>query len=168
MEKCGTLLAPFITRCPPISRCLGMRAHLVSASLALNLLGWVTPFQTYHRQMSSPFISRRGGNSLRPQCVMIRSNVWRYIDKALKDGYTIVQKALLLSSPNPTAENIPKFRTTFVVVEAALTCIFGAFRHPEKGFGDLCPWSQDLFEWTGLCSHIPTSRSSTWRPEDKS
>ena len=133
----------------------GNEAHLVSASLALNLLGWVTPFQTHHRQVSSPLISRRGEKSLRPHCVMIRSNVWRYIDTALKDCYTTVQKALLLSSPIPTAHNIPKFRTTFVHVEAALTRIFGPFRHHEKGFGDLCPWTQDLFEWTGLCSHSP-------------
>ncbi|KAK0516096.1 hypothetical protein JMJ35_002130 [Cladonia borealis] len=79
----------------------------------------------------------------------------RFIDKALEDGYTIVQKALLCSSPIPTPDNILKFRITFVAVEAALTCIFDAFRHHEKGYGDLCPWSRDLFEWTGLCSHSP-------------
>ena len=48
--------------------------------------------------------------------------------KAIKDdGYTIVQKASLISSPVPTANDDPKFRTTFVAVEAPLTCIFGAF-----------------------------------------
>lgn len=78
----------------------------------------------------------------------------RCVRKALKVGFTIIHKALLLSSPIPSAENIPIFRTTFVAVEAALTCILGAFhkRNKSYGFGDLCPWSQDLFEWNGLCS----------------
>ena len=47
--------------------------------------------------------------------------------KALKDdGFAINQKALLISSPIPAADNISMFRTTLVAVEAALTCVFGA------------------------------------------
>ena len=81
----------------------------------------------------------------------------QHLRKALNDGFTIVHKALLLSCPIPTAANIPTLRTTLIAVEAALTCIFGAFyqRNKTYGFGDLCPWSQDLFEWNGLCSHSP-------------
>ena len=43
----------------------------------------------------------------------------------------------------------------FIMDGRAMTCIFGAFRNRNKsyGFGDLCPWTQDLFEWNGLCSH---------------
>lgn len=81
----------------------------------------------------------------------------RYLDKALKKGYNIVHKALLLSCPIPTSANIPTFRVALTAVEAALACVFGAFHNRNKkyGFGDLCPWSQDLFEWHGLCSHSP-------------
>ena len=53
--------------------------------------------------------------------------VSHHVGKASEDdGSTIVQKALIVPSPIPTADNILKFRTTFVAVEAALTCIFGA------------------------------------------
>ncbi len=80
-----------------------------------------------------------------------------YVNKALIDGCTIVHKSLLLSCPIPGAANIPTFRAALVAVEAALSCIFGAFhnRNKDYGFGDLCLWSRDLFEWDGLCSHSP-------------
>ena len=78
----------------------------------------------------------------------------QHLHTALNDGYTIVHKALLLSSPVPPAANVPTFRTAYLAVEAAMTCIFGN-RNKSYGSGDLCPWSQDLFEWNGLCSHSP-------------
>ena len=59
----------------------------------------------------------------------------RHVRKALNDGFKIVHKALLLSSPIPAADNIPALRTFFVAVEAALTCIFGAFHHCNKSYG---------------------------------
>ena len=148
--------------CPchyPLSTYLDMFGNEGPSSLCFACFESSCIFGSHHFRHTagapSPSISRCGEKPITPHCGMIRSNVWRYIDKALKDGYTIVHKALLLSSPIPTADNIPKFRTTFVHVEAALTRIFGPFRHHEKGFGDLCPWTQDLFEWTGLCSHSP-------------
>ena len=81
----------------------------------------------------------------------------QYVQTALKDGYTIVHKALLVSAPLPAPGNIPALRTAFVAMEAAITCYFGVFRNRDKsyGFGDLRYWSQDLFEWDGLCSHSP-------------
>ena len=105
----------------------------------------------------------------------------QHLRKALKDGFTIVHKALLLSCPTPTAANIPTLRTTLIAVEAALTCIFGAFYNRSKtyDFVDLCPWRQDLFEWNGFCSHSPlieyvagdlnldVSSSKQWPPRPK-
>ena len=81
----------------------------------------------------------------------------RHVQTALNDGYRIVHKALLFWSPIPPAANVPTLRTAYVAAEAAMTCIFGAFRKRNKsyGFGNLCPWTQDLFEWDGLCSHSP-------------
>ena len=81
----------------------------------------------------------------------------RHLQTALNDGYRIVHKALLFSSPVPPAANVPTLRTAYLAAEAAMTYIFGAFRDRNKsyGFGDLCPWTQDLFEWNGLCSHSP-------------
>ena len=80
-----------------------------------------------------------------------------YVGNALREGYKIVHKALLLSCPIPTASQIPTLRITILAVEGVMTCIMSAFRNREisYGFPDLCPWSQDLFGWAGLCSHSP-------------
>ena len=79
------------------------------------------------------------------------------VSKACKQGYTIVHKALLLSCPIPSAADIPRIRMALVAVEAAVSCLIGAFSDRTKtyGFGSLCPWSQDSFDHNGLCNHNP-------------
>lgn len=83
----------------------------------------------------------------------------RYVRKALDDGYTITHRCLLVWCPTPSAGQVPIIRHVFVALEAALTCIFSAFKNPEKdyGFTGLFPWprSDYDFDYQGLCSHSP-------------
>lgn len=81
----------------------------------------------------------------------------RNLEKALKNGYQIICKGLFLHCPIPPPANQPILRYVVVALEAAFTCIFWAMNSRDKdcGFGEVCLWSRNLFEWAGLCSHNP-------------
>lgn len=77
------------------------------------------------------------------------------VKHALDYGYHISHIALLAHCPIPSAANIPRIRTVFVVLEACFSGLFWAFVPSDKKFGlwHMCPWDQDSLEWLGLCSH---------------
>jgi hypothetical protein len=82
------------------------------------------------------------------------------VKRALEFGYTITHIALLAHCNIPSLAHIPKIRTVVVTLEALFTALFGAFvpfgdNTDGFGFGHMCPWDQDTFEWLGLCSHSP-------------
>ena len=89
-----------------------------------------------------------------------------HLRKTLKDGFTIVYKALLLSCPIPTEANIPTLRTTLIAVKTTLTGIFGAsyifrlvslalqiFAVRLMGMVISVRVLRTCFEWNGLCGH---------------
>ena len=84
-----------------------------------------------------------------------KSAIPKYMDQALKEGYTITHKGLLAWCPLPAAVDVARFRLLFVAMEAAFSFHFWAMRSRAKdyGIGDCCPWSRDDFTYHGLCSH---------------
>ena len=82
----------------------------------------------------------------------------RHVEKALKDGYTIVHKGILCWAPIPSAALVPILRMLILAVEAAFTFVFWAMNcKTDYGFGmtQLCPWARDSLEYDGLCTHSP-------------
>ncbi|KAG5799933.1 hypothetical protein H9Q69_001027 [Fusarium xylarioides] len=79
----------------------------------------------------------------------------RFVDDALKKGFSIVHKGLLTWSPIPPPELVPRQRLLFLAIEAALTFWFWAMKSYEKDYhmGDYCPWPLESFTYHGLCSH---------------
>ena len=79
------------------------------------------------------------------------------ISDAKRDGYYITHAALLVHCPIPAPAVAPIIRATILALEAAFSCLFWAMRSrtEDYGFGNLCPWPKDTFEWDGLCSHSP-------------
>lgn len=54
----------------------------------------------------------------------LRDSIPRLVKQALDNGYTIVHQGLLLWSPIPPPEDIPKLRMLYVAIEAALSFLF--------------------------------------------
>ena len=80
----------------------------------------------------------------------------KYVEKALKDGYTIVHKGILCWTPIPSAALVPILRTLIVTLEATFAFVFWAMLcKTDYGFGmvQLCPWACESFEYDGLCTH---------------
>ncbi|KAF5539566.1 heat shock SSB1, partial [Fusarium phyllophilum] len=79
----------------------------------------------------------------------------RFVEAALKKGFSIVHKGLLTWSPIPPPELVPRQRLLFLAIEAALTFWFWAMKSYEKDYhmGDYCPWPIESFSYHGLCSH---------------
>ncbi|KAK3080238.1 hypothetical protein LTS18_002775 [Coniosporium uncinatum] len=83
-----------------------------------------------------------------------------YVDKALRDGFTIVRKGLLCWIPLPSASEIPAFRALFLVLETAFTFSLWTMRSKSSyGFdvSDTRPWTLDALQYDGLCTHSPLS-----------
>jgi RNase P subunit RPR2 len=92
----------------------------------------------------------------------------KYVDAALREGFTITHKGLLVWAPLPKASDVPMFRAIFLVLEAALTSVFWAVQSKVTGeskfsFGilPLCPWNVSDLVYTGLCSHTPLVEQHT-------
>ena len=79
----------------------------------------------------------------------------RYVEQACAQGYEITDIRLLAHCPIPKAADVAIIRTVIVALEAAFSCVFWAMYHSNRlyGFGNICPWSRDQFEYGGLCSH---------------
>jgi len=75
----------------------------------------------------------------------------------MKQGYKIVSKGILIHAPIFSPGDVATTRVTFVAIEAALSFLFWAMSSQKElhSCRDLCPWSRDLLEWDGLCSHNP-------------
>jgi hypothetical protein len=60
----------------------------------------------------------------------------------------------------PTAALQPALRLLFMAVEAFFANVFWAMRTPkggDYGMAQICPWSLDMLDWDGLCSHYALS-----------
>lgn len=79
----------------------------------------------------------------------------RYVAEAIRRGYKISHKGILVSAPIPSAANVPRFRLLFLAMEAAFSFVFWAMqsRKPDHTMRSCCPWSLSDFEYAGLCSH---------------
>jgi len=83
-----------------------------------------------------------------------------YVAIALRNGYRIVHKGVLAWAPLPSPANVPMFRLLFIAIEATFTFLFWSMRSKDKdyGMGVCCPWSQESFSYSGLCSHNPLTK----------
>lgn len=80
------------------------------------------------------------------------------IQRALKDGYTIVHKGCLCWTPIPATGQIPEIRTLFIALEATLTFVFWAMcSKKDYKMGGMHRWPVQSLEYDGLCSHNPLS-----------
>ncbi|RAO70648.1 uncharacterized protein BHQ10_006660 [Talaromyces amestolkiae] len=81
----------------------------------------------------------------------------RYVGDSIREGYSIVHHTLLAWCPIPAREDLQKFRIAVIIMEAVLSSLFWPMRRRTSLYGleYTCPWSQDSFEWDGLCSHNP-------------
>lgn len=77
------------------------------------------------------------------------------ISDAIKDGYKIVHRALLVRCPIPSPSQIPSVRVAMFALEAAFSCIFSAMhnRNTSYGFPNILPWNKHLLDYDGVCSH---------------
>ena len=69
------------------------------------------------------------------------SNLPQHVSGALKDGYTIVHKGLLVEAPVPTAGLMPTIRTLLVTLEGTFQVTFWTMHTPrgkDWGMGGLC------------------------------
>jgi hypothetical protein len=80
-----------------------------------------------------------------------------HIKRAKDDGYKQVHSALLAWCDQPTAVQVPVFRTALVAIEAAFHLIFWPMytRTSKYGFPDAGPWARKDFSWEGLSHHNP-------------
>ena len=97
----------------------------------------------------------------------------RFVEKALKDGFTITHTGLLCWTPIPLASDVTHLRTLMLILEAAFTLWFGACYTAkiESRISQLRPWTRDLIQWDGLCSHYsitegPGDLVSTLSPDE--
>jgi hypothetical protein len=81
----------------------------------------------------------------------------RFVDAALKDGFQIVHKGLLMWCPIPSATDRPRYRLLFIAIEATFCFLFWALktRKPDHYMSSCCPWPLSSFSYGGLCSHSP-------------
>jgi hypothetical protein len=76
---------------------------------------------------------------------------------AVKDGYKITHKGLLVWSPIPSEADVPRFGILFLAIEAAFSFLFWAMqsRIADHSMISCCPWPLSSFTYAGLCSHSP-------------
>jgi hypothetical protein len=80
------------------------------------------------------------------------------VQRALKDGYTIVHKGCLCWTPIPAASQRPQIRTLFIALEATFTFVFCALcSKKDYKMGHMRRWPVESLEYDGLCSHNPLS-----------
>jgi hypothetical protein len=83
-------------------------------------------------------------------------NLPRFVERAIKDKYTITHKGLLCWAPLPTASKRSRLRAVCLLLEAAFSLYFWAMVSRTKDYGipRICPWPLDTLEYDGCCSHI--------------
>jgi hypothetical protein len=87
------------------------------------------------------------------------------MNQALKEGYTITHKGLLLSSPLPAAIDVARFRLLYVAMEVAFSFHFWTMnsRLKDYGIGDCCPWALDQFTYQRSVQPQRSARRRPWR-----
>jgi hypothetical protein len=96
------------------------------------------------------------GVHVRLTCYDRQSNLPIFVERALKDGYSIVHKGILCWIPIPLAADQPVLRVLFIALEATFSFVFWAMQSTKDnafGMGKMCKWSRDTLEYDGLCSH---------------
>jgi hypothetical protein len=78
-----------------------------------------------------------------------------YIEKAVKEGYTINHIGLLCWTSIPPAVSQARIRLLFLALKATFSYIFWAVRVVNKDYGmsHICLWDTELLEYDSLCSH---------------
>lgn len=81
----------------------------------------------------------------------------RHVCAALKDGYEITHKGILVWCSLPAAAKVPIYRLLFLAMEAAFTYTFWAVksRLTDHSMISCCPWALSSFTYGGLGSHNP-------------
>ncbi len=83
------------------------------------------------------------------------SRLPRYLAQALKEGFKITCKGVLLTMPRPEPVEVQLHRHFMFALEATLSFAFWAMYSKETDYkmGHLCKWDIETLEWYGLCSH---------------
>lgn len=81
----------------------------------------------------------------------------RYVQEAVDAGYTITHRAILCSSPIPSAATRFSLRSLFIIIETLLAFALGAMYSRTKTYGmlDLLHWKATDLTYDGCCSHTP-------------
>jgi hypothetical protein len=97
----------------------------------------------------------RGGVASRFYQYDTKASLPVYVERALKDGYTITHKGLLCWCPVPAAAIRFQVRTVILALEAMFSFVFWAMKSRTKDYGmpKLCPWNIEDLHYDGLCSH---------------
>lgn len=77
-----------------------------------------------------------------------------FVEKALKDGYVIAHKGILVSLVRPTPALVPGCRLLILAIEACLANIFWTMTRVKMDYTvTFSLWERDQFTYAGLCSH---------------
>lgn len=97
----------------------------------------------------------RNSVSSRFRCYDRRDGLPMYVEKALKNGYTITHKGLLCWSPIPAVGTRYPIVALFLTLEALFAIVFWAMKSRTKDYGmpHLCPWPIETLGYDGACSH---------------
>jgi hypothetical protein len=88
------------------------------------------------------------------------------VEKAIKDGYTITQMALLCSIPRPVDSLQTITRTFVIALEATFSFMLRAMRTTvgDYGMSSSCLWDLKSLEYDGLCTHCALTESIAFPP----
>jgi hypothetical protein len=81
------------------------------------------------------------GVHVRLTCYDRQSNLPIFVERALKDGYSIVHKGILCWIPIPLAADQPVLRVLFIALEATFSFVFWAMQSTKDnafGMGKMC------------------------------
>lgn len=86
-----------------------------------------------------------------------RSVLPEHVRNALRDGWEIVHRGVLVTCPIPSPALIPRLRLVCVAYESVLAFTFWTLHNRDKDFGyaQHLLWSKDDVEWDGACGHDP-------------
>jgi hypothetical protein len=100
-------------------------------------------------------VAMKQGLRLRIQQHKARKTMPEEVERAYAAGYKLTHTAILASVPIPGSADATRMTALIYALEAALSCIFWAFRSQESSYGlsHLCPWPPTTFKYHGLCTH---------------
>ena len=77
------------------------------------------------------------------------------VEDSLNEGFKIVHRGILCSTPRPTAALRPTFRMLILALESTFTFLFWAISSKTrfKIGQSVCPWDVSTFEYDGTCTH---------------